>query len=129
MPQLGNKLEYRHLIRGPDDGKWTDSFARELGRLAKGDGNDIVGTNTIYFIPRKHIPQHKKVTYGRLVCEEKQKKTDKFLTRLTVGGDQLDYEGQVETPSSDLFTLKTHLNSVISTPQAKLVVCDIHFFT
>ena len=44
------KMEYRNLIR--DDhykGPWLLSGANELGQLEQGVGNQIAGTNTIFF--------------------------------------------------------------------------------
>ena len=50
-------MEYRHLIKIPKHkALWTTSFSNELCRLAKGVGDRIKGTNTIYFIDYTLIP-------------------------------------------------------------------------
>ena len=35
-PTTGALLEYRHLVKGPTKSSWENSFANEIGRLAKG---------------------------------------------------------------------------------------------
>jgi len=69
---------------------WATSFTIELRRLAQGI-RDVEGTNTIMFIKRSQVPTGRKVTYGRLVCDHRPQKKEKNRTRLTVGGDRLDY--------------------------------------
>ena len=86
------------------------------------------GTNTIRFRPKNTIPKHKKVTYGRIVSSLRPHKEEQHRTRLTVGGNLLDYEGDASTPTSDLITTKLHLNSVISTKNAKFATTDIKNF-
>ena len=78
------------------------------------------GTNTIQFRPKSAIPKHKKVTYGRIVSSLRPHKEEQHRTRLTVGGNLLDYEGDANTPTSDRITTKLHLNSVISTKKQNL---------
>ena len=41
-------------------------------------------------------------------------KTETHRTRLTAGGNLIDYPGEVSTPTSDLNTMKLHINSAIS---------------
>lgn len=86
------------------------------------------GTKTINFIPRSLVPAHKIVTYGRIVVEEKIHKTEKYRTRLTVGGNLIQYDRDLSTPTADLFTIKILFNHVLSSPQAKFITCDIRNF-
>ena len=55
-------------------------------------------------------------------------KSDPYCTRLTVGGDRLNYLGDCGTPTVDLLTVKILLNGVISTPNAKFPTIDIKDF-
>jgi hypothetical protein len=48
--------------------------------------------------------------------------------RFTVGGDRIDYTGDVSTKTADLPTVKTLLNSVISTPGARFMTGDLKDF-
>jgi hypothetical protein len=128
-PITGEVQEYRHLIQGPNKNTWTHSFANELGRLAQGVGTRMLsGTNTINFIPKHQVPLNRKVTYGRIVTSIRPQKTEKNRTRLTVGGDRLDYSGDVSTPTAGLTTAKLLINSTISTPNARFIVADIKDF-
>lgn len=110
--------EYRQLHKGKDKQIWQRSFSNELGRLAQGI-RDIKGTDCITFIPYEQIPKDKKVAYARIVCSIRPQKKETHRTRMTIGGNVLDYDGKTKTPTADLITLKLLLNSVLSTPKAK----------
>ena len=49
-------------------------------------------------------------------------------TRLTVGGDRVNYPGDCKTPTTDLLTVNLLLNSKISTPGAHFMTIDIKDF-
>ena len=55
-------------------------------------------------------------------------KEDPYRTRLTVGGDRVNYPYNCGTPTVDLATVKYLLNSVISTSLAKFMTIDIKDF-
>jgi hypothetical protein len=111
--ELKTKLRYKI--------KWMRSTANEINRL--------YNTNTIRFIRRSHIPQGYKVTYGSFVADIKDHREEKERTRLTVGGDQIEYPGDKSTRTAGLTTAKILINSVISTLGAKFLVIDIKNFT
>ena len=48
-----------------------------------------------------------------------ENKEAKGRVRLTVGGDRINYPGEVATPTADLLTVKLMMNSVISTTNAQ----------
>ena len=128
-PTTGQSLEYRHLIKNTSTKKiWNTSFANELGRLANGVGDRIAGTNTIAFIPKNMVPVGRRVTYGRIVVDFRPHKSEPNRTRLTVGGDKIDYPGEVRTDTADIVTAKLLLNSVVSTPRARCCIVDIKDF-
>ena len=58
----------------------------------------------------------------------KPHKKEIFRTRLTVGGNLLPYEHDKSTPTAEIPTIKTFLNSVISTPHARFITLDIANF-
>lgn len=130
-PDTGRPMTYRQLITHPDYQEiWNHSSANKFGRLAQGIGDRVEGTNTIQFVSKEEIPPErlKDVTYPRFVYEEKPYKTEVHRTRLTVGGDKINYPDDVGTPTSDLLLVKTHVNSVISTPNARYMTLDISNF-
>jgi hypothetical protein len=127
----GKLLNYRALLRHPayhDD--WTKSSANEFGRLANGVGGRIKGTNTIRFIQKRDIPKDriKDVTYGQFVCTIRPEKKEPNRTRLVVGGDRINYPGEVATPTADMLAAKILFNSVISTTNARFMTMDISNF-
>ena len=72
---------------------WHKYFSNEVGIFAQSVVNIVVGSNTIYFIPKPQVPQDRKVTYEIIVCDNKPHKAETRITRLTVGGDIIDYPG------------------------------------
>ena len=106
------------------------SSGNEIGRLAQGIGDRVTGTNTIFFIDKKQVPQdrYKDVTYGKFVCMYRENKEEKNRTRLTVGGDRMNYTGDCGTPTADLLTVKLLLNSIVSTAGAEFMTIDIKNF-
>ena len=127
----GKMLNYRQLMRNPKYKKeWSISSANEFGRLADGVGGRIKGTNTIKFIHRHDVPKErmKDVTYGQFVCTIRPEKAEKNRTRFTVGGDRINYPGEVATPTAEMLVAKLLFNSVISTRGAKFMTMDISNF-
>ena len=128
----GKKLEYRQLIKHPRFAEaWLRSGANEFGRLFQGIGRDadgtrrVNGTDTCFWIAKKNIPRNKRATYARIVCEERPEKAEFNRTRITAGGDKLEYFGDTSTETAGLTTAKLLFNSVISTPGARFMTFDI----
>ena len=126
----GESMEYRHLIKSEKHrAVWEHSLSNEIGRLAQGI-RDIKGTETIFFIQKSEIPKDRlrDITYGRIVVSYRPQKTEKHRSRLTVGGDRINYPFDVSTPTSNLTTIKLLWNSVLSTPGAKFFGLDVANF-
>lgn len=122
----GDILEYRHLVLGPDKDTRIKTFANNMGRLAQGVGTRIPsGTDTIFFIEKSAVPEDRKVTYGRLVSFIRPTKAETHRIRVTIGGDRLDFAGNITTHCVSLTTTKLLLNSTISTPNAKFMTMDV----
>jgi hypothetical protein len=51
--------------------------------------------------------------------------TEKEWVRLTVGGDRLDYSGDIATSTADITTFKILINSTLSTEDAAMMMMDI----
>jgi hypothetical protein len=120
-PETGKPLKHQELIKKLRYKiKWMRSTANEINRL--------YNSNTIRFIRRSNIPKGQKVTYGSFVVDIKDHKKEKERTRLTVGGDQIEYPGDKSTRTAGLTTAKILINSVISTLGAKFLVIDITNF-
>ena len=127
----GKLLNYRQLLRHPKYKKgWAISSANEFGRLANGVGGRVKGTHTIKFIHKHEVPRDrmKDVTYGQFVCMVRPEKTEKNRTRFVVGGDRINYPGEVATPTAEMLVAKLLFNSVISTEGARFMTMDISNF-
>jgi hypothetical protein len=125
-------LNYCQLLRHPKyKDSWAKSAANEFGRLAQGlkDGR-VKGSNTIKFICKDKDPEDrmKDVTYGSFSCDFKPNKEEKECTRLTVGGNRINYSDDCGKPTADMILFKILVNSILFTPNAKCIMIDIKDF-
>jgi hypothetical protein len=128
-PTSGKPMTYRELLRDPlTKREWELSSANEFGRLAQGVGGRIKGTDTIRFIRHAEMPPDRKATYPRFVCEHRPQKTEVNRTRLMLGGNLINYPGDVSTRTAELETIKILFNSVISTKGSEFISIDIKNF-
>ena len=82
------------------------------------------------FIPKQEVPEDRMrdVTYGKFVCNVRPEKDEKNRTRFVVGGNRINYPGDVGTPTADMLLAKILFNSVISTKSARFMTGDIKNF-
>ena len=80
--------------------RWTKSGKKEFGRLCQGYGEEQ-GMDVIEWIPRADLPHDKTATYPRYMVAYRPEKDDPFRTRITAGGDRLEYFGDVTTHRRD----------------------------
>jgi hypothetical protein len=66
-----------------------------------------------------------KITYGKIVCDYKPHKKEKERVRLTVGGNILNYSGNVATSTADITTFKIPINITLSTKDAAMMMINI----
>ena len=123
----GKSMEYRDLLADPTTCDfWLCSAANEFGQLAQGlPDNRIDATNTIFFIPITKVPCHKHPTYARFVCSFRPQKPEPYRTCITVGGNLIDYPGNLSMKVADMTTFKILVNSTLSTPGAKWQGLDV----
>ena len=73
--------------------------------------------------------RRKDVTYGQFICNVRPEKKERHRTRFEIGGDRMNYPGEVATPTAEVLVAKLLFNSVVSTPGAKFMTMDIsHFY-
>jgi hypothetical protein len=124
-PVTGKQMEYMALMNDPAlQPLWKRGFSNEAGRLFQGI-RDIPGINTCFFVELSNIPKDRKITYSKIVCDYKAHKKEKERVRLTVGGDRLDYSGDVATSTYDITTFKIIINSTLSTKDTTMMMMDI----
>jgi hypothetical protein len=124
-PVTGKEMEYLALMKDPRlQPLWTRGFGNECKRLFQGI-QYIPGTDTYFFIDLKNILNERKITYGKIVCDYKPHKLEKERVPLAVGGNILDYSGEVVTSIADIKTFKILINSTLSTKDAAMTIMDI----
>ena len=119
-PETNAAAEYPELLASSDGPIWNRANTTEIRRL--------LSTQTIRFIARKEMPRGMKATYLRIVCAFRPEKDVPNRVRWTIGGNQIIFTGAVSTKAADLTTVKTHLNSVISTQGARYCCADVKDF-
>jgi Reverse transcriptase (RNA-dependent DNA polymerase) len=133
-PDTGALAEYKELVQSSVGPRWELAMNKELGRLFQGykcttdPSHTVQGTDTCTFIHATDIPKGKKTTYVRIVADYREHKADPYRVRCTLGGDRIDFQGDVSTKVADLVTVKCLLNHTISTPGAHAACIDIKDF-
>ena len=84
------------------------------------------GTDSIFFMCPREKNSSKKVAHVRLVSSIRSLKSEKYRLRFTIGGDNLDYNVIIASTPNTLETVKTHLNSTISTVNSRSVTLGIN---
>ena len=95
-------MDFRHLCISPRYQEvWGKSFGNEIGQLDQDIPVQVDGTNTLFFIDKEKIPRDRRrdVTNGRVACDVCEVKAEKNRTRLTLGGNRINYPGDVGTPT------------------------------
>ena len=82
----------------------------------------------MHFIQKHELLYNNKVTYALFVCDYRPQKEEMERTRITVGGDRLEYQGEVSTKTAGLTTIKLLLNSVVSSAGTKFMTADVKVF-
>jgi hypothetical protein len=124
-PVIGKEMEYTALMKDPNlQSLWKRGFGNEAGRLFQGIC-DVPGIDTCFFVELKNIPKDINITYGKIVCDYKPHKKEKDRVRLTMGGDRLEYSGDVATATADITTFKILINRTLSKKDAAIMMMDI----
>ena len=80
----------------------------------------------MFFIPFDlKVPKHKRPTYAHFVCSYRPQKAEPYRTRITVGGNLIDYAGNLSMKVADMTTFKILVNSMLSTPGARWLGLDV----
>ena len=107
-------MEYPQLKLGKEAKAWIKSCSNEIGRLARGVHPQMMTrSNTLHFIHPTQKPTDRVATYLRIVSSFRPKKEDPYRICFTVGGNRIDYPGNIATPTTELQTPTLHLNSVV----------------
>ena len=87
-----------------------------------------VGTDKIEFILYEYKFKDRRVTYMISVCDIRPQK--KRLTEQVSLQEELllDYPGEVSTQTSELTTMKLHVNSAVSDIKSRYMCMDVKYF-
>jgi hypothetical protein len=105
----GTDISYRKSHAGPNAHHWIQADAEEMERLFT--------SGTIRPLHFPDIPEDMVVTYVNPVCSEKlndDAETLKLRTRVTIGGDRIDYPNDKSAVTANMEALKLLINAMIS---------------
>jgi hypothetical protein len=120
MDETGKRLTFGSAISGPEREQWLQAHAEEIVRL--------ITSKTIVPIHWLQLPKGRKAAYYNPQVRKKMKQGKlTFRVRGTIGGDQVDYQGETAAYTASLPTIKILLNSVVS-DNAKWMTADISDF-
>ena len=125
--ELKKFAAYKDLSRHPNPSilhRWTTSGENEFGQLFQGF-MDTKGMDVLDWIWYGDVPPHKTVTYPQYTMDIRPEKAKPYRTRITAGGNLLEYLGNVTTHTAGMETIKCHWNSVLSTKSAKYCIGEI----
>ena len=72
------------LISGPNVKTWSQALINDWGRLAQGNDNGVLPTNTIKFIYPSKVTTGKQVTYISVACNHRPLKIEPWRAHLVV---------------------------------------------
>ena len=125
--ETGKSMEYLDLITDPSThATWLRSASNEFDHLAQGlQDNRVEPTNTKFFIPFSKVPKHKQPTYAHFVFSYHPQKAEPYSTWITVGGNLINYPGNLSMKVANMTTFKILMNSTLSTPGARWLSLDV----
>ncbi len=137
--ESGVTLEHQQLCRHPKyKDTWDTSYANEIGRLCQGirkhltlpNQQRVTGTDTMCPIMFSNIPGNRitNVAHTKVVCEVGPTKADPNHTRITIGGNTINYTGDCGTKTGSLETVKLVIISTLSTPGAEFMTLNLANF-
>ena len=87
---------------------WKNLSTNELGRLAQGVGKRVKGMDKILSIDYDDITSehHIYIAYENIMVDYRPQKDDPNSTWLTVGGNIVEYPGDLITPTADTTAAK-----------------------
>ena len=121
MDNTNKPLTYKTAIKGVDKEQWLQAHVEELERLLA-TGSEFVHRRDVPadYSPAYYNPQLK------TKIDSNGKKT--FRVRGTIGGDKVEYTGDVSASTADMTTIKLLFNAVASEKDSKLMTLDIKDF-
>ena len=120
-PVTGNKKEYRYLMIDPATQViWEPAMTAEV--------HIYLARKQYKLIRKSDVRRGRKIVYLRIVVNIREDKVATERVRTTVGGDQVNYPGEVTTCTVELNTVDIHLNSELSTSNTKYTTMDLEDF-
>ena len=126
----GKKETIDLVLQGRNRQIWLQSLSNEWGRLAQGNNNKVMATNTIDFIHKDKFLQNQDITYATFVLDYRPLKTEPHRVRITVDGDKLTYNADAGAPAANMLETKILVNSTISDAKngARFMSADLKDF-
>ena len=97
-----------------------------------GDKTKTTGTDAIFVMDPKdvlNIPKNQPPTYAKVIITYRPKKEDPYCIQITVGGNLINYLGELTMRTADMTTTKLHWNSILRTPNTQYMCLNIRILS
>ena len=116
LDSAGKPLSHSSALKGPNGAEWRRMDGQEISRL--------IDSETLRAIHRSECPTERRsdITYYKPVVKEKWNSDALMVDRRvrgTIGGDRINYPGEVSSATADIFTVKALFHSVVSDRHTK----------
>ncbi len=112
---------------------WMTAFGKDFGRMCQGgDKTKTTGTDAIFVMDPKdvlNIPKNQPPTYAKVIITYRPKKEDPYCIQITVGGNLINYLGELTMRTADMTTTKLHWNSILRTPNTQYMCLNIRILS
>jgi hypothetical protein len=105
---------------------WDNYNYNEYVRLFQGHKGGVKGTITCFVIKHNCVPKGHMPTFAKLICAYRPHKSEPHWVRMPVGGNIVDYPGEVAANTSNLPVTKSIINIIIYTEDALYMNMDIN---
>ena len=72
----GKKETIDSMLQGSDRKNWERSLSNKWGRLAQGNNDNVIATDTIDFVHQREVPLNRDITYAAFVLDYRPLKTN-----------------------------------------------------
>ena len=118
-----------HLSAGNKKKPWTQTMGNKLDRSAQVNDARFKSNYRVNFIHQRYVPNDRKFTHEKFVCDYRPLKSNQYIISLVVGGDKLDYSLKNGSPVYSMLKIQPLVNSVISYAKEgyRLMRCDLKY--
>ncbi len=123
---------YKQLMNNPvTSNTWQTAFWKGFQKYVPGRKTGAKGTNAMFVMKPEevnHVPAARLAMYANIAVNYQPQNNDQYQICITVGGNLINYPGELTRCTADIMTSKLTWNSILSTQQAKYMCLNLKNF-